>query len=179
MAWTAPKTWVGGEVPSATSLNAHLRDNLLETMPAKATTEGDIFVGAGPNAITTRRIEGHRISTFESTTSTSYVNLATTGPTVTVTHGAFVLVMWSTQLQSSVGSNASFMSYAVSGSNTIAASDNISITQTVASLTQPWRVGNMNIHTTLTPGTSTFTAKYRVESGTADYSDRFLAVIPF
>lgn len=29
MAWTAPRTWVDGEVPTAALLNTHLRDNLL------------------------------------------------------------------------------------------------------------------------------------------------------
>lgn len=30
MAWTAPRTWVSGEVVTAALMNAHLRDNLLE-----------------------------------------------------------------------------------------------------------------------------------------------------
>ncbi|GAA1790242.1 hypothetical protein GCM10009795_039930 [Nocardioides hankookensis] len=29
MAWTAPRTWVAGEIVSASMLNTHLRDNLL------------------------------------------------------------------------------------------------------------------------------------------------------
>lgn len=33
MAWTAPRTWVSGEVVTAALLNAHLRDNLLEVDP--------------------------------------------------------------------------------------------------------------------------------------------------
>jgi hypothetical protein len=28
MAWTAPRTWVAGEVPSASTFNTHVRDNL-------------------------------------------------------------------------------------------------------------------------------------------------------
>lgn len=28
MAWTSPRTWVSGEVPTAAILNAHVRDNL-------------------------------------------------------------------------------------------------------------------------------------------------------
>ena len=30
MAWTAPRTWVAGEIVTAALMNAHLRDNLLE-----------------------------------------------------------------------------------------------------------------------------------------------------
>ena len=40
MSWTAPRTWVVGEVLTAGLLNAHVRDNLLETAPAVATAVG-------------------------------------------------------------------------------------------------------------------------------------------
>lgn len=51
MAWTAPRTWVTGEVVTAALLNAHLRDNLLETPTAKVTTAGDIVYATGANAM--------------------------------------------------------------------------------------------------------------------------------
>lgn len=51
MAWTAPRTWVTSEVVSATIMNAHVRDNLLETAPAKASAKGDLFAATGANAI--------------------------------------------------------------------------------------------------------------------------------
>lgn len=34
MTWTAPRTWVAGEVVTAALLNTHLRDNLLEVGPS-------------------------------------------------------------------------------------------------------------------------------------------------
>lgn len=40
MAWTTPKTWIAGEVITGADLNTELRDNMLETMTAKATTAG-------------------------------------------------------------------------------------------------------------------------------------------
>lgn len=49
MAWTAPRTWTTGEIVTAALLNTHLRDNLLETAPAKVTTAEDMIVGAGAN----------------------------------------------------------------------------------------------------------------------------------
>lgn len=52
MAWTAPRTWVTSEVVTATMMNAHVRDNLLETAPAKASAKGDLFAATGANAIT-------------------------------------------------------------------------------------------------------------------------------
>ena len=33
MAWTEPRTWVPGEIPGATELNAHIRDNLRAVLP--------------------------------------------------------------------------------------------------------------------------------------------------
>ena len=51
MAWTAPRTWTTGELVTAALLNAHVRDNLLETYPAKVTTAGDIAYATAANAI--------------------------------------------------------------------------------------------------------------------------------
>lgn len=52
MAWTSPRTWVALETVTASQLNTHLRDNLLETAPAKVTTQGDMIYATGANAIT-------------------------------------------------------------------------------------------------------------------------------
>ena len=51
MAWTTPRTWTTGEIVTAAYMNTHVRDNLLETSPAKITTTGDLIVGNGPNAL--------------------------------------------------------------------------------------------------------------------------------
>ncbi len=51
MAWTAPRTWVTSEVVTSTIMNAHVRDNLLETAPAKASAKGDLFAATAANAI--------------------------------------------------------------------------------------------------------------------------------
>ena len=51
MSWTAPRTWVTSEVISAALMNTHIRDNLLETAPGKATAAGDLFYATGANAI--------------------------------------------------------------------------------------------------------------------------------
>lgn len=44
-------TWVALETVTAALLNTHLRDNLLETAPAKASAQGDIFYATAANAI--------------------------------------------------------------------------------------------------------------------------------
>lgn len=51
MSWTNPRTWVALAQLTAAQLNAHLRDNLLETEVAKVTTKGDIAVATGANAL--------------------------------------------------------------------------------------------------------------------------------
>lgn len=51
MSWTSPKTWVTGSVVTASELNTHLRDNLLETASAKVTTAGDLAYATGANAL--------------------------------------------------------------------------------------------------------------------------------
>jgi len=51
MAWTAPRTWSNGEVPTASVMNAHVRDNLLALAPALVTTAGDLVKATGANAL--------------------------------------------------------------------------------------------------------------------------------
>jgi len=50
MPWSAPRTWTTGELVTAAMLNA-LRDQLLETAPAKVTTAGDLVRATGANAL--------------------------------------------------------------------------------------------------------------------------------
>lgn len=51
MAWTTPRTWVASETVTAALMNTHIRDNLLETAPAKVTTAGDIVYASAANAL--------------------------------------------------------------------------------------------------------------------------------
>ena len=58
MAWTTPRTWVTGEVPTAAHMNAHIRDDILEAAPAKAQTAGDVFYATAAGTLTTLPISG-------------------------------------------------------------------------------------------------------------------------
>lgn len=51
MSWTAPRTWVTGEIVTASLLNTHLRDNLLASAVAQMTTAGDLAYASGANAV--------------------------------------------------------------------------------------------------------------------------------
>ena len=54
MAWTAPRTWVTGETVTAALMNAHIRDNFLETSAATVTTAGDIAFADAANSMGNR-----------------------------------------------------------------------------------------------------------------------------
>lgn len=51
MGWTAPDSPGGNQVLTNSFWETHVRDNLLETAPAKVTTAGDIVYATGANAI--------------------------------------------------------------------------------------------------------------------------------
>jgi len=153
-----------------------VRDNLNETAPAKASAAGQIFVSTAANAIAARTPNADYIATQETTTSTTYTDLATTGPTVTATTAASAIVaIYCNQFHST--GLASWMNYDISGATTDASNDNRSLQ---LQSTGGQHVGATFFHSAiLTAGTNTFTAKYRVStSGTGTFSVRRLMVIP-
>lgn len=174
MAWTSPMTFVANSVLTAAQLNTHLRDNLLETAPAKATVSGSLFVGAGANQIVERAIVSDYVAASQSTTSTTYTDLTTVGPQVTVTTGAQALIfLYGSAINTGVG--ASLISIDITGASTISAVDNDSVGSSAAT---GFRATSVYMQTGLTPGSNTFTAKYRVGSGTGTFQDRRLTILP-
>lgn len=182
MAWTAPMTAVANTAFTAAQFNTHVRDNLLETAPGKATagvSNGSLLAKSGTNAIAWRTPSQATVSTLQSTTSTSYTNLSTSGPAVTVTTGTRALVIISCSLQNN-STNSSYMSYAVSGATTVAATDAVAIRHRDGSGSSgEEQMSRAYLHTSLTAGSNTFTAKYRVIGGTGSYQNRDITVIPF
>ena len=156
--------------------NTYIRDNLNECPTAKASAAGQLFVSTAANTVVARTVGADLIATPETSASTGYTDLATTGPTVTCTTSASALVAIYANMQNS--SNAAWMSYAISGATTSAEVDNRAIQ--VAANSAGQRVGAMFFHSTiLNPGTNTFRCKYRVStSGTGTWSDRRILVIP-
>lgn len=181
MAWTAPMTAVSNTAFTAAQFNTHVRDNLLETAPAKATSgfsNGSIPVKSGTNQITFRTPQQQQILTEQSTSSTSYTNLTSTGPTVTVTTGSMAFVSWHCSLRNN-STNSSYMSVGVTGATTDAANDDRSIRHrdgTGSSGEEMMGIGFL--FTSLNPGTNTFQAKYRVIGGTGTFRNRRISVIP-
>ena len=178
MAWTTPLTAVANAALTAAQWNASVRDNLLETAPAKATSSGTFFAGTGVSSIAERVPVAAFETASETTTSTSYDNLATVGPAVTTTSGARSLVSICATVANSTVNASSDMGIDVSGAHTLAAGSNLSLRHTSATANAMVAASYVSLFS-VAAGTSTYTAKYRVSSGTGTFDDRRIAVIPF
>ncbi len=117
-----------------------------------------------------------KVATSQTTTSTSYTDLATSGPAVTLTTGTKALVIITCASSNSGINRTSSMSYAVSGATTIAASDSVAIIHQNNSIASTLRYSSASVPT-LTAGSNTFTAKYKVNTDTGTFSDREIFVI--
>jgi hypothetical protein len=118
-------------------------------------------------------IDSAKVLTSQSTSSTSYVDLATVGPSVTLTTGTSAIVLVTVTAAPSVQGPNAVMSFAVSGATTIAASNDFGAfggdpyNESVAMTTKL---------TTLTPGSNTFTAKYKATANSATFFNRSITV---
>lgn len=113
----------------------------------------------------------------EPTSSTSYVDLATTTDTVTVTVGSSgkVLVFLNAQVQNGNG----YISVAVSGASTVAASDANGAYGTGSSGTGAVGFPSASLVLTgLAAGSTTFKMKYRSTGGTVSIQNRRISVLP-
>jgi len=112
-----------------------------------------------------------KVATSEATTSGVFVDLATVGPAVTVTVPAsgIVRVTLGTSTTRIVGDSdqSAFMGVALSGANTVAANQNDSA---ATGLTANTNFSRTLIFSGLTPGSTTFTAKYRIDDGSTSTS---------
>lgn len=170
-------TAVANATFTAAQFNTHVRDNLSETAPAKATAAGRLFVSTGVNAIAEREFTSAAIAASESTTSATYTNLTTVGPDVTVTTGPRALALFTAGITNSVADAASLMSVEVSGATSITADDAwaLCLRGPVSPSTQ--LAANFKLFTGLTPGSHTFRMKYRAGANTASFVVRELAVM--
>ncbi|MDK1473617.1 hypothetical protein QNO07_09315 [Streptomyces sp. 549] len=172
-------TAVATSVFTAAQFNTFLRDNLVETAPAKAATAGSHFAVSDVNEIAERTSDTNADLGSGTTTSTSYGNLdapAAAGPAVTVTTGPRALIVVHCTLSNS-GGGSSRMGYEISGATSSTPADNRGIGffglagGTVVA-------GTTVLHVGLTPGSNTFTSQYRVSSGTGTFSARRILVFP-
>lgn len=179
MAWTAPMTAIAGSVFTAAQFNTFIRDNLAETAPAKATTPGSYFTTSATNQITERVAVEASVNTGESTTSTSFTDLTTTGPSVTVNTGVRAFVAFSAEINNNTVSQAGRVAVDISGATTIGPDGNKVLRQETAGTAEFNRASIFYLVTGLTPGNNTFKLMYAtVGASTASFNQRNILVMP-
>lgn len=178
MAWSAPMTAVAGATFTAAQFNQYVRDNLNQTAPALATAASQLFVSTGANAIATRTPTTSRINTSQSTNSGTYVDLTSAGPIVVATTGTIAIVGFAASQANNTINSACLSSVAVSGASSVAASDDWCILSDGVQASNFVRYGMTHVFTGLTPGSNTFTMKYRAGSNTATFQNREIFIIP-
>ena len=134
--------------------------------------DGAAWATVGPSALTTATAT---VATSQSTSSTSYTDLATAGPAVTLTTGTKVLVFTNTEVSTAAGRYV-FADFAISGATTRAASDDTCIKMGTDADSMQSRNGVANLMT-VTAGSNTFTMKYRVNAGTNSFINRTIVVV--
>lgn len=169
-------TAVAGSVFTAAQFNAHIRDNLNECPAAKALTPGGYFTVSDSNQVAQRVYADGIVETSESTTSTSYTNLATAGPAVTVTSGPQLIIHTTADLVCNTAGQTARTTFNISGASSITENDiralkNTSTTNLRATVTTVMSV---------TPGVNTVTMVYRTSgTSTATFANRRLLVLPY
>jgi len=121
------------------------------------------------------------VLTNQTTTSTSYADLTTAGPAVTITTGTSVIVLITADL-GDPSNTAGFIraSFAVSGATTRAASDNEALIASGAAISTADPFGTYSravVITGLTAGSNVFTMKYKVSAGTASFQNRNIVIV--
>jgi hypothetical protein len=117
------------------------------------------------------------VLTFQTTTSTSYTDLATSGPAVTVTTGTKALVMFGCNMTSTNALAVGRMDFAVSGASTRNPTDDTAFLYSNATNNAQFAGSRVVTVTGLTAGSNTFTAKYITNTGTEQFGNRFITVI--
>lgn len=119
------------------------------------------------------------VATSQSSTSITYGDLATVGPSVTITSaGSYALVLWSAgAFSNSATVVGHYTSFAISGATTLAASDTNSLRTTASNAGAGFRPMQFAI-VPINPGSNTFTLKYKLSAATAStFTERLLFVL--
>lgn len=119
---------------------------------------------------------GAQVTTQQDTTSTSYTDLATVGPSVSITlqSARRVLVFVKAELLQISTTDDVFMSYATTGAVVNAASDADAVRHNGSGTAEAYSSFGF---VDCPAGTTSFTAKYRVQGGTGRYVNRSIAVV--
>lgn len=113
------------------------------------------------------------------TTSTVYVALTDPASVTAVigANGIAVVIMGSAQSNNTAGAFC-FTSFVASGANTIAASNSYSLANKTASGNEDISASYVYVATGLTPGSTVFSLRSQVSSGTGSFGAQNITVIP-
>jgi len=187
-------TIVAGTTIAASWANANVRDQVIT--PFANTSARDSSIGSpvegmccyitgsdvlqvynGANWVTITP-QSATVATSQNTATTSFTDLGTVGPAVTLDTGTKALITLTGQLSQNNASGIAAMGFAVSGASTIAAADPNSVWCFLASTTAAASMTMTFAITSLTGGSNTFTAKYKAgTAGTATFKDRSITVV--
>lgn len=146
-------------------------------MPLTTYVAGNVLTAAQLNgSFDSFKFTSNTVATSQTTTSTSFTDLTTVGPTVTVTTGTTALVVMTARLSIASVNQAALMGFAVSGATTIAAADASTIYVDSRGAADQTVQMSAIYQVTLTAGSNVFTAKYRSTTGTATFVNRTLMV---
>lgn len=157
MAWTGPPNYPVGSPLTSTLMNK-ISGNLIDLDARSRPVSGGVL-------------------TSETTTSATYTDLATVGPTFALITGVSAMVVLSALVQTPGSGVSPRMGFAISGATTVAATDTWCVnvdSSTVVNAQASFAV----LVTGLNPGSNTFTGKYRVSGGTGTFANRGLMVWP-
>jgi len=160
MGYTAPPTVATGDFITAAIWNTHLKDNIIE-LDARTTVSSAEALGVG------------------TTTSNPYVTATTVAGPVVVANllaSTRVMVTNSAKLENNTAFGVSFIGVGITGAATIPASDGMCIYYQAPSAGQSIQVGSVYTFGTGVAGSTTFSEKVRVNSGTGTFASRRLSV---
>jgi len=143
-----------------------------------AYANGELITAALLNSMLSRNTQQGFVGTNQQTSSTTYTDLATVGPSVTITSsGTVALVKWTAGMFSGDGTlRAGYVDFAISGATTRAPVDASALIETASNSGAGFR-HMMEAYVAITPGTNTFTLKYRCLTGPFAFQNRLLIVV--
>lgn len=171
-------TAISGSVFTAAQFNTFVRDNMLLTPAALATSPGSIFVTDATNSIVERIPVVARVDTTETLTITSFGDAPTPGPSVTCTTGSHALITISAEMGNSTASAGCLAGVLISGASSEGPSFNQELRQESSGTAEFQRCSTVRLHVSLTAGVNTFKMQYMTLAGTMQIAYREISVIP-
>lgn len=175
-------TAVANAVFTSAQFNTYVRDNLNACETGTVTAAKQIFVSTGPKALAAYTPAAATVLTSEGITQNTAGNLATVGPSVTVTTGTTAFVHIASRMEVSDATNVrATASFQVSGATTLSENDHpCQLWWDGVASGNAGAFGSWTHLTTLTPGSNTFKMVYWVSTAgyTATFADRHIIVVP-